>query len=330
MEESTKRLVKGLKAAGLSDQAIDAAWPGWWSEDAEASESARAELRFVLARKLGLAPEPLLGERVEFVWKDDARFKNLSTEDAAEQAALASFGVAIGRILIRATDVGGKINGISALDLRAAILQNRPVVDLVSLIGFCWALGVPVIHLRVFPLAAKSMRAMVVEVSGRYAILLGRDASYPAPIAFTLAHEIGHAALGHIGGGKAIVDLGDADLVDEDPQEVEANEYALSVLTGTIRPEFAINTTNYSARSLAEAVIVAGRQHNIDAGTLALCVGHLHENWAVANAALRHIYPAKTEMWRGINQIAERQIKWAALNDETSDYLRVLMSGFDG
>lgn len=127
MDDSTRRLVKELRDAGLSEQAIDAAWPAWWSEDADASESARAELRFALARKLGLAPEPLLGERVEFVWKDDARFKNLSTEDAAMQAALASFGVAIGRILLRATDVGGQITGISAGDLRSAILQNRPL-----------------------------------------------------------------------------------------------------------------------------------------------------------------------------------------------------------
>lgn len=327
MDDSTRRLVKELRDAGLSEQAIDAAWPAWWSEDADASESARAELRFALARKLGLAPEPLLGERVEFVWKDDARFKNLSTEDAAMQAALASFGVAIGRILLRATDVGGQITGISAGDLRSAILQNRPFVDLPALISTCWALGVPVIHLRVFPLAAKSMRAMVVEISGRFAILLGRDASYPAPIAFTLAHEIGHAALGHIRGAKAIVDLGDPDLVDEDPQEVEANQYALSVLTGSERPEITANITNYSARSLATAALEAGSIRRIEPGTLALCFGYIHENWGVANASLRHIYRQKSDMWRQINQIAQSQVKWDLLNEEASDYLRVVMTG---
>ncbi len=36
---------------------------------------------------------------------------------------------------------------------------------------------------------------MVVNADGRFAILLGRDASYPAPVAFTLAHELGHVML---------------------------------------------------------------------------------------------------------------------------------------
>ena len=41
------------------------------------------------------------------------------------------------------------------------------------------------------------MNGMLVQVGHRFAILLARDANYPAPIAFYLAHELGHAALGH-------------------------------------------------------------------------------------------------------------------------------------
>ena len=63
--------------------------------------------------------------------------------------------------------------------------------------------------LRIFPLKNKAMHAMVVRVRGRYAILLGRDATYPAPVAFTLAHELGHVLLGHLGDAPALVDLRD-------------------------------------------------------------------------------------------------------------------------
>ncbi|MER8475502.1 hypothetical protein [Mesorhizobium sp. M1163] len=329
MDTSTKKLVKELRGAGLSDQAIKAAWPSWWSDDAASTDSGRAELRFALARKLGLSPRSLLGERVEFIWKDDAKFKNLTAENATQQAALASFGVAIGRLMLRAAPEVRPIVGVGAMDLRAAILGGRPVVDLQGLISACWALGVPVIHLRVFPLPAKSMRAMVVEAEGRHAILLGRDASYPAPVAFTLAHEIGHAALGHLSGAKAIVDIGEPMHDDVDPQEREADEYGLTVLTASTRPAITTNTTNYSARSLARAVMEAGPPRHIDPGTLALCVGYIQQNWGVATASLRHIYGGPIEVWREVNRVAERQLRWDQLNDESADYLRTVMMDTD-
>jgi hypothetical protein len=329
VDDSTKKLVKELRGAGLSDQAIKAAWPSWWNDDAELSESGRAELRFALARKLGLSPRSLLGERVEFVWKDDARFKNLTAEDATQQAALASFGVAIGRLMLRATPEVRSIIGIGAMELRKAILGGRTVVDLQGLVSACWALGVPIIHLRVFPLEAKSMRAMVVEVEGRHAILLGRDASYPAQIAFTLAHEIGHAALGHITGAKAIVDIGESEHDGGDPQEREADEYGLTVLTASTHPAITTSTNNYRARSLARAVMEAGPPRHIEPGMLALCVGYIQQNWGTAIASLRHIYGKKIEVWREVNRIADRQLRWDQLNDESADYLRTVMKGTD-
>jgi hypothetical protein len=201
-------LIERLRSAGISRAAIQAAWPSWWTKDAAASPSGRAELRFALARRLGLEPKPLLGERVEFVWNDEAKFKHLSAQDEAQRAALTSFGMSIGRLLLRATP-GAPIQIASAEALREAILSGSRFVDLASLIATCWALRVPVIHLRVFPLEAKSMHAMVVAGDSRFAILLGRDSVYPAPVAFTLAHELGHIMLNHLTDAPALVGLED-------------------------------------------------------------------------------------------------------------------------
>ena len=65
MTEPALVLKRRLQDVGLSGPAINAAWPRWWSEAAEASSSARAELRFSLARKLGLDPSSLLDESAE-------------------------------------------------------------------------------------------------------------------------------------------------------------------------------------------------------------------------------------------------------------------------
>lgn len=73
----------------------------------------------------------------------------------------------VGRLLLRGTP-GAPTKMAEAEQLRGAILAGSRFVDLASLIATCWALHVPVIHLRVFPLEAKSMHAMVVGIDGRF------------------------------------------------------------------------------------------------------------------------------------------------------------------
>jgi len=320
------KLKRDLKQAGLTDQAIEAAWPPWWSEEADASTSARAELRFAIARNLGVSPIALAEDRVEFVWDDAARFKHLSAEGLAQKAALASFGVAVGRILMQGAPDTAHSELPGADQLRAAILQSAPFVDLRALLGTCWALGVPVIHLRVFPLATKSMHAMVIETRGRFAILLGKDAQYPAPVAFTLAHELGHAALGHLKGTPAIVDLeepGSQD--DDDREEGEADRYALSLLTGSAEPDIRTNIDKFSARQLAAAVANAGPQRGIEPGTLALCYAYRTKNWARAMAALQYVYSERKPVWTEVNRTAENQIDWQSMSDDSATFLRIVM-----
>ena len=172
MDERTAKLRKELKRAGLSDRAIEAAWPLWWSESASSSASATAELRFTLARRLGLSPQSLSGDRVEFVWKENSRFKHLTKEEESQRAALSSFGIAIGRILVRGVRPNSSLPGVLPDQLREAVLSGREFVDLQGLLAICWGLGIPVVHLKVFPLTSKGMHAMVVKVADRFAILL--------------------------------------------------------------------------------------------------------------------------------------------------------------
>lgn len=250
-----KVLKRQLRDAGLSKQAIEAAWPSWWSDAAETSVSARAELRFAVARSLGLSPRSLVGERVEFVWRDKARFKNLDIAiDGAGRAALNSFGMAMGRLLLRATCEGRGLVGVPARDMREALLVNGSV-DLIGLLSMCWATGIPVAHLLVSPLQKKAMHAMVVGHAGRQAILLSRNASYPALVAFTLAHEIGHIALGHVSGDDMLVDAEEpAGGAAGDDEEEAANRYALEVLIGDADPDIRINFDTFNSAELANAV----------------------------------------------------------------------------
>lgn len=326
MDAERKKLTDELRRAGISKAAIEAAWPSWWDDTLAASPSGRAELRFALARRLGLRSQPLLGERVEFVWNDEARFKHLTAEDESARAAMTSFGMAIGKSLLQSVAEGPAMGAIDAEQLREALLARRPYADLSGLVSTCWALGIPVIHLRVFPLDAKRMHAMVVHSNGRFAILLGHDAHFPAQLAFTLAHELAHIMLDHLAGAPALVDLEDpATAGERDGQEREADEYALTVLTGSPDPTIETNIGDFNAPTLAQAVRTAAPVYRIEPGTLALCLAYRRQTWPVAMAALNRLYPDIGPLWQEVNGVAARQIGWDALTDEASDYLRSVM-----
>lgn len=326
VNSETDELVRELREAGLSEQAIRAAWPSWWSDELDSDPSGRAELRFALARRLGLSPKSLLGERVEFVWHDEACFKHLSTQGAVQRAALTSFGVTIGRLLVKATPHAFPLGKLDALSLRNAVLADRPFVDLQGLLSICWAIGIPVIYLRVFPLETKAMHAMVIRVDDRYAILLARDARYPAPVAFTLAHELGHVLLGHLADAPALVDLEDpATYSEPDDQERQADQFGLTLLTARPDPTIETNLTSFNAPTLADAVIRAAPQYGVEPGTLALILAHARGVWPVAMTALKFIYDKPRPVWRDVNRLAYTQLKWDEIGNEATDYVKNVM-----
>jgi hypothetical protein len=314
----------------LSEAAVDAAWPEWWSDAADASPSAHAELRFSVARKLGLDPRSLVEEDApRFIWDDSVKFKGFSGDPNRDRPALASFGTALARTLIAACPSDLSLVGVAAGELRQSILASRPFVGLSELLGTAWSLGIPVIHLRVYPLVAKHMSAMSVPVGDRQAILMARDAVYPAWPAFHLAHELGHIALGHLADGCAIVDLEEVNEFSGplDPEESAANAYALELLTGRPDPQVVVHGDGRSARQLANEAQRVSEQEHIEPGTVALAYGHATGAWQTASAALMHLYDAPRDAWQVINRLAARQLQWESMTDDTESFVRAVIGG---
>ena len=308
---SERDLKRRLKAIGLSEGAIAAAWPQWWSEDADAFPSARLELHFSIAWKLGIDPRSLLDAEgtPRFIWRDEARFKHLSGESDTERAAISSFGRALGALLVPGTTPLIERLPAEAASVRNLILQNEPFVRLSNLLSVCWSTGTPVVHLRVFPRPHKRMAAMAVRIAERGAILLAKDASYPAHIAFYLAHELGHLLLGHLNREAAIVDLESTRLGSgDDREEYDADRFALELLTGTPEPNVVPLNRRYNAPALAAAVLDAGPKLRVEPGTLALCFGFSTQNWPVVNAAMRFIYQQPKPVWQEVNAVALREL----------------------
>jgi hypothetical protein len=327
---SERDLKRQLKAVGLTDSAIDAAWPAWWSHDADSSPSASLELRFSIARKLGIDPRSLLDVEgtPRFIWRDEARFKHLSGETDIERAAISSFGRALGAFLVSATTMEASLPS-SASTLRRVVLKSQPFVRLPDLLSLCWSTGIPVIHLRIFPRPQKRMAAMAVRVGERNAILLAKDSQYPAHIAFYLAHELGHLLLGHIGSNAAIVDMESDERAPshEDAEEEAADRFALELLTGSPEPKVVTESKSYNAPGLATAVLDAAPSLHIEPGTLALSFGYSTNNWAVVNSAMRFIYGPGTPMWQEINRIAMHELDLGRIPEDARSYIEQVLGG---
>jgi hypothetical protein len=326
----TLLLRRRLEDVGLSGAALNAAWPSWWSDAAEASPSANAELRFSLARKLGLDPRSLLDDNdtPKFVWRDEARFKHLRTDDEHQISAITSFGTALAALLLTATPASETEPGFpSAAELRTVLLTRQPFVRLTDLLSVAWTFGIPVVHLRVFPAEQKRMAAMTVHARNRDAILIGREAVYPPYVAFHLAHEIAHIFLGHLRDSLAIVDMESELGTEADAEELEADQFALEVLTGTSEPVVLPRGSGYSASQLAANALEHASELRIEPGTLALCFGFSTKDWATANAALHKIYSQRKPVWSEINQLARRQLNFSALSEDNYSYVSAVLGG---
>lgn len=315
------------KSTGLTDAAISAAWPEWWSDAADASPSAQAELRFSLARNLGLDPLTVLDDQApQFIWDDSAKYKSFKGDDQRDKPAITAFGKSLVRMLVKSVEQTVSLQGVSALELRNSILKANDYVGLVELLATLWGVGIPVLHLRVYPLAAKRMSAMVTSFNDRFGILLAKDSSYPASIAFYLAHEIGHIACGHVEAGSALLDIEDDAISEEtDAEEIEADRYALELLTGD--PDFEVSKQGkgYNARELANQALSLGPRKQIEPGMLALCYGYATGEWAVAQNAMKHIYANAIPAWEVVNGIASQQMAWQNLSDENANFVKAVM-----
>ena len=327
--ENASQLKKRLKNVGLSNAAINAAWPDWWSDTASDSASAQTELRFSIARKLGLDPHSLLEDDQEprFIWRDEARFKHLSNEGQLERSAITSFGTALGRFLAASTSVVGPVPNLDALELRKLILREQRYVRLVDLLSVCWSIGIPVIHLRVFPTLRKRMAAMSIQIDARNVILMGKDSMYPPHVAFYLAHELAHIALGHLSKDSAIVDLETTDLSGpgDDPDEVSADRFALQLLTGLTEPKVLTKSKRFNANQLAQAVLDASTELRIEPGTLALCFGYSTGQWEKTNAAIKRVYSSPIPVWSEINKLAARHLDLNLIPDDARSYVRAAL-----
>lgn len=340
MANNTDRLVNRLLDIGLSREIVDMSLPEWWvSEDYE-SLSARTMASLLLARRLNIDPTTLLDDEVPvgFLHTGVSKFKHMRLADGARRNALVGFATGVGRILLSLASNTEAHQDVPAdpLVLRRALLGGRPFVSFGDVITACWSLGVPVLHLRVFPAQTKGVTAIAVKLGGRHAILVARESGFDAQYMFHVAHELGHIALGHLGEGGAIVDADPNDpankldeLVD-DEEERNADAYAQALLTGSASFEVFGQSDRKdrqrlgTARELAARALQLSGELQVDPGHLVMVFGHSTEDWQMAFAAAK-LLPQQTEKpGTLVNRVLWQQLGALDEDEQSIAYLKAV------
>lgn len=327
MASSPDRLVEKLLDLGLSRELVDASLPEWWTPDESGSTSAKTLVSLLLARRLNLDPETLLDDDVPlgFLHTGTTKFKHMRLADGARKEALVGFAHGVSRILFSAMPpAAAQVVPSDARELRQMLLgPQTPFVGFGDVLTACWSLGVPVLHLRLFPARTKGVTAIAVRIGTQHAILVARESGFEAQYMFHVAHELGHIALGHLKDVSAIVDAdptdpdNKADELIDDEEEVAADAYAQTLLTGTANFEVtrASLPRTGTARELADVALRSAESLGVDPGHMIMCFGYTSGDWALAMAASRLLpgQPAKPGtlvnkvLWDQLGQVRDAQ-----------------------
>ncbi|MGP2545072.1 ImmA/IrrE family metallo-endopeptidase [Yersinia sp. 2541 StPb PI] len=280
----------GKLAEGLSKLV-----PEWWEDSLNSSPGISQQVIFGLAKFANIDLNTVVNPQVQLKFNESVcRYKHAANKSVEQlQAATA---VVHGIAKIAATVVKDEYSEIpSAQAIRQSILNSgKDWVDFESLLEFSWSHGVPVLYMPELP-ASKKMDAVVIKVSNRPVISLTKKHKHASALLFSLAHELGHIACGHLEDNSLIIDekINEDDI--DNPLEREANSFAIELLTG--RPDAAFHSTSrINARILASESLRIAYEKNIDPGHVALNYAKTMAKrnincFPVSSSALNIIYP---------------------------------------
>lgn len=212
--------------------------------------------------------------------------------------------------------------------LRKELLSasSGPGVSFTAAVEACWNHGIAVVHLSQFPKGCKKPDAMAMLIEDRPVIVIAKVWHSAAWMIFYLIHEMGHFHHGHVLGSRPRVDekvnLNEA----EDPEEIEANQFAAEVILGC--PRVMWPKVKFSGQTLARNSQQIGIKYDIAPGALALSYAYQENQWGLGNKALQILEKEEPDPISTINRIAYDRLDWNDVSEENREWFAV-MTGLD-
>jgi len=350
-----KALFSRMNALGFPKDFVSSTLlPSWWCEEFEQTKGAVVEAAAYISRRTSLDFRALLSTDELVTLPETVRHKYKLREGTqkAELKPAQAIADRVAEVVSYACIQPVKnIEGLTAQEIRAEILKNYPCVNLESLLDFCWKNGVPVVHLNHFPKRPRIkkseepcepqpqqkkfdgmvgyFRANLEQTVNRPVIAIGKNEKSHAWLSFILAHEIGHIVCGHVT-EESIIDEKITPEPSDDPQEVEADEFAITLLFGRKNASY-YSLKNLNAPALTQYAQNYAESDRVDAGAVVLNhswykaqIAKDNEEkaiaWKIARASLKSV-EKQSNAPAYINSYLVDTLDWENLSDDTQEFL---------
>ncbi len=291
MTELRSRLSKaGVKRKFLNEVVL----PEWWDDSIALSPGGFREATAYVCSFLGYSLISLLSpsQELTFTRQSGVKYKKGKGATVAEVALATQYAQGVARSVAAAyVDKApvGKLPEPKAW--RDALLKKSGSnwITLDQILEAAWTQGIPVIHLKNFPTTGKKPDALVTMVVDRPVIVVLSGRKSPSWLAFIIAHELGHIHNKHVKPGETLVDE-KMDAEADEVEEVEANDFAVNLLTGS--GTLGLNTSRAMSPPCLSALCKEfSSNYRVAPGVVALNYAFTSGQWPLAMAALAMLEP---------------------------------------
>jgi hypothetical protein len=299
--------------------------PDWWDNEFEKDSGAAIEAAAHISRRLNLDIASLLNIESSPQFNECAKTKFKTKQGTNSQHLLLAHSMAtrIAQMVSYACKTEFKAVPASVFEVREAILQTQPFVNLDGLLQFCWIYGIPVVHFDGFPVwkGFRKFDGMVGYFYNRPVIVVSLKHRSMARLLFIVAHELGHICRKHIEDTTENSQIIDTINLEEsnDEEEIEANEFAVELLLGKSDMCYA-TPRNFNGIQLADYAQRISSRDRVDPGVVALNYGWNKQHWGVANNALK-LLEHDANAPAHINQYLSQYLDLDRLDVDSQDYL---------
>ena len=263
--------------------------PDWWNDACGTQSELMPDVEIRIARFLGLSLADVKNPDFSLTPTKygNAHLRRVRFIDEDRLAPVIHSALKIGAAVVRNLRNPESFQDAipsDALTWRHQILKSQTNVTLDMLLENLWVRGIPVVPIEVLP--APNFQGIACIIEDRPIILLGQRHDEPGHVAFIIAHEAGHIAVGDCALGQPVVDeAGEVD--DDDDMERDADNFAKLVLLGS---DSTPDLTDGNYKKIAEQADQIEQDTGADASLIIFNWARQTRDYTTASMAVKALY----------------------------------------
>jgi hypothetical protein len=296
--------------------------PSWWDDSLNDKHEAVLEGAGYIADNLNLDLKSLLvvEEEIKFNPSPPTKFKRRNSQNNEHPHVGQALCSRLAELIAYGTEVDFTPLPTDVRVCRTEILTEHKTVNLISLLDYCWSKGIVVGYFNRFPEKVKNFAGLIQLQFSCPVIILSSTRKYSTELAFDLAHELGHLALGHLEQKAVFIDEKIESDNNGDYEENEANQFATQLLLGDCDNCLEGKPFWNHNHLIKHAIIKIQENPTVEIDSIILNNALANNNWGFAHKALEKLGSA-VDGQQIINKYLAEKLDWDKFNDESYEYL---------